>query len=122
MEWLAKGGSADFSRVESRAFPRRAAAPRIYYLDAHIAASLSMWAPDLARARTLGFDHLCLPPVFAPGSSGDLFLAGDAERPASFLGEASSVDAAVARLSALCRDHELSLLLDVVLDRVAAGS
>jgi starch synthase (maltosyl-transferring) len=81
-----------------------------------------MWAPDLARARTLGFDHLCLPPVFAPGSSGDLFLAGDAERPASFLGEASSVDAAVARLSALCRDHELSLLLDVVLDRVAAGS
>jgi starch synthase (maltosyl-transferring) len=123
MEWRGTGASAVYSRVESRSTPLKRSAPRkIYYLEAHIAGPPSKWTPHLRRARALGFDHLCIPPVFAPGESGDLFLAGDADRAAAVLEETASADESVARVAALCREHELSLLLDVVLDRVAAGS
>jgi len=126
MEWRSSGASAAFSQVESRAaLSDRNAARKIYYLDAHpaqIVGAATKWAPHLRRAHALGFDHVCTPPVFAPAESGDLFLAADANCTAVVRGERAPVDEVVTRLATLCRDHDLALLLDVVLDRVAAGS
>jgi hypothetical protein len=82
-----------------------------------VAGALPNWRRHLARAQALGFDHLCIPPVFACGSTGDIFLASDVERAAAPLSPSATADDAVASIAALARDHGLALLLDIVLAR-----
>jgi starch synthase (maltosyl-transferring) len=76
----------------------------------------------LERVRSLGFDHLCIAPVFAPGAFGDVFLAADFEAAAPILSFVGPVDQAVAEIAALCRRYDLALLLDLVVDRLAIDS
>ncbi len=123
MDWRGTGASSAFSIVESAATPPiHSAVRKIYYLDTRVAGELPNWRSHLARAQALGFDHLCIPPVFASRPTGDIFLASDVERAASPLGPSATADEAVAAIAALARDHGLALLLDVVLDRAAADS
>ena len=68
----------------------------------------------------MGFSHLCSAPVFAPSASGDIFLIDDHERTNPALGLTEVADAAVMEIASLAREASLSLLLDLVLDRVAA--
>jgi starch synthase (maltosyl-transferring) len=89
-------------------------------MDARAAGELAHWLPHLARAQALGFDHLCVSPVFACGPTGDIFLTSDVERACPLLGAHDTADEAVAAIAALCGAHGLTLLLDVVLDRAAA--
>jgi starch synthase (maltosyl-transferring) len=91
-------------------------------MDTRAAGELANWPAHLARVQALGFDHLCIPPVFACGPTGDIFLASDLERASPFLGAHGSADEAVAAIAAACLAHGLTLLLDVVLDRAAADS
>jgi starch synthase (maltosyl-transferring) len=91
-------------------------------MDSRLGGSIGKWRPHLRRAQSLGFDHLCITPVFAPGATGNVFLAADAERAAPCLGRIESADQAVAAIADLCREQSLTLILDVVLDRVAVDS
>ena len=123
MEWRGTGASIAFSGMESKATPSNSGASRkIYYMDLRLGGLIAEWRPHLQRALALGFDHLCIPPVFSPGTTGNVFLAADAERAAPWLGKAGSADQVVAAIGELCHELGLTLLIDVVLDRVAADS
>ena len=69
----------------------------------------------------MGFSHVCLGPIFAPAANGDIFLTDDFERadPALQPNERRRRDSP-ATGGDLPRDADSSLLLDLVLDRVAA--
>ena len=89
-------------------------------MDTRAAGELAHWLPHLARAQALGFDHLCVSPIFTSSPTGDIFLTSDVERASPLLGAHDTADEAVAAIAALCGAHGLTLLLDVVLDRAAA--
>src|SRR5262249_6987188 len=55
-------------------------APKIYYLHPLLAGPLSGWERHIERARRMGFGHLATAPLFAPGGTGDIFLAADHDR------------------------------------------
>jgi starch synthase (maltosyl-transferring) len=76
----------------------------------------------------MGFDHVGTAPLFAPGASGDVFLAGDVELAHPVLETAAgtapgvaSADDVIGALANACRGQGLGLILDIVLDRVQAG-
>jgi starch synthase (maltosyl-transferring) len=93
---------------------------RIYYLHPRMIGALPGWKDDLTRVQTMGFSDVCLGPIFAAGASGDIFLTDDFERASPHLQPSGDADATVQQLAAIARDAGLSLLLDIVLDRVAA--
>jgi len=92
----------------------------IYYLHPLLAGPLAGWEEYLSRARALGFSHVCVGPVFAPAPSGDIFLTDDFARTNPAISEEHDADATIRHLAQLCRDNGLRLVLDLVLDRVAA--
>jgi starch synthase (maltosyl-transferring) len=97
-------------------------APKIYHLHPLAAGPLERWAGHFARVRSLGFSHVCVAPPFLPGESGDIFLPADIDvlHPAlGFSGPAPDGIAAMARAAA---QEGLDFLLDVTLDRLAAGA
>jgi starch synthase (maltosyl-transferring) len=69
----------------------------------------------------MGFSHVLIAPVFMPGRSGDIFLTADHDRvhPTLIDGQPSAADDWLAALAGACRERDLSLLLDLVVDRVA---
>jgi starch synthase (maltosyl-transferring) len=95
-------------------------APKIYYLHPLLAGPLSGWGPHLERARRMDFGHLATAPLFAPGGTGDIFLAADHERVHPALGVDTSADAVAAEVAQMCARHGLGLILDIVVDRVAS--
>jgi starch synthase (maltosyl-transferring) len=68
----------------------------------------------------MGFSHVCLAPLFAPAASGDIFLIDDYEKTNPELKLPEAGDAAVGEIASLAQESGLRLLLDLVLDRVAA--
>ncbi len=97
-------------------------APRIYHLHPVVAGPLDEWPRHLARVRAMGFDCVGTAPLFAPGAGGDIFLSADHERLNPALAAGADADAGIARLAEACASDALGLVLDVVLDRVAADS
>jgi starch synthase (maltosyl-transferring) len=120
MKWSGKGVSTAVSNIESSGCQLKTKNPKIYYMDPRLAGPLQDWSPHLVRAQALGFNSLCLPPVFA-SSDQDVFLASDAQR-SVLTGVISPLGEAVAKATRLARANQLSLIADVVLDRVAADS
>src|SRR5262249_53575318 len=94
-------------------------APKIYYLHPLLAGPLADWEPHIARARGMGFTHLATAPLFAPGGTGDIFLTADHEGVHPALGVDAPADEAIRGLAESCARHELRLILDIVVDRVA---
>ena len=92
----------------------------LYYLHPLLAGPLADWQGHLARARQMGFSHVCVGPVFAPAPSGDIFLTDDFERTNPAIAQGPDADTTVRHLAQSCRETGLQLLLDLVLDRVAA--
>jgi starch synthase (maltosyl-transferring) len=97
-------------------------APRIYYFDPILAGPHRSWSVHLSRCRELGFSHLLSAPLFDPDQSGDLFLSSDHERLNPGIAPATGVDSFVTEFARACQDHDLNLLLDVVVGRVAIDS
>lgn len=96
--------------------------PKIYHVHPLVAGPLAEWPRHFARCRTLGFDHIGTAPLFAAGEGGDVFLARDHEAPHAALNANGSLDAAVGALASAAADHDLRLVLDIVLHRVAADA
>src|SRR5262245_33386117 len=94
-------------------------APRIYYLHPLMAGPPPEWPRHAARCRDLGFDHLGCGPLFAPGRSGDIFLAADHETANPALHTQGPADQVIEELARICAAHGLKLILDLVFDRVA---
>jgi starch synthase (maltosyl-transferring) len=94
-------------------------APRIYYLHPQNVGGLPGWSRHITQAAALGFDHICVGPVFEPGR-GNPFLISDLDSADPRLGITGSPENAVREIAALCRAHGLCLFLDIVLDRLAA--
>ena len=92
----------------------------MYYVHPLLAGPLADWKGHLTRARQMGFSHVCVGPVFAPAPSGDIFLTDDFERTNPAIAEGQDADTTVRHLAQLCRETGLQLVLDLVLDRVAA--
>jgi hypothetical protein len=97
-------------------------APRIYYFDPLLAGPRRSWSVHLSRCRELGFSHLLSAPLFDPGHSGDVFLSSDHERLNPAITPATAVDSFIAEFARACQDHNLTLLLDIVVGRVATDS
>jgi len=93
---------------------------KIYYLHPLLAGPLAGWEPHIERARRMGFGHLATAPLFAPGGTGDIFLAAEHNRVHPALGVDRSADEVVAHVAQMCGRHGLRLILDIVVDRVAS--
>jgi starch synthase (maltosyl-transferring) len=110
-------GTANVMHALARA-AAQGAAPRIYYLSPLRAGALAEWDEHLARAARLGFSHVLIAPPF---HGNDLFLAEDFDRPHPVLQAEGDADAALRAITAACTAHGLTPLLDVMVERVAAG-
>ena len=82
-------------------------APRIYYLHPQNVGGQPEMARHITLAAELGFDHICLGPIFEPGR-GDPFLISDLDRADPRLGIAGSPENAVREIAALCRGQGLA--------------
>jgi starch synthase (maltosyl-transferring) len=92
--------------------------PRIYYFHPLLAGEPSSWRRHLNRCKDMGFDHVLLAPIFAPGEDGDIFLTADHDRAHPAVSSATA-DAIVEDFAKSCRACGLSLFLDIVVGEVA---
>src|SRR5689334_10591683 len=91
----------------------------IYYLHPLLAGSVATWKAHIEGSSAMGFTHLCVGPVFAPAPSGNIFLSDGFEQTNPAI-EDGAADATTRHIAELCGRSGLALLLDLVLDRVAA--
>ena len=89
---------------------------RLYYLYPSLAGSAETWPGHFERARDMGFEAVCLPPLFRHAPS-DPMLAIDHDEAAT----GGAIEAAAARLAGSGQKAGRGLLIDVVLDRIAAS-
>ncbi len=101
---------------------RAAAAPRVYYLHPLLAGPLAGWPGLFADIAALGFSHVLIAPPFATPPGGSLFLSASHTRLHEALRAPGDADTALRDLARAARAAGLVLLLDLVADRVAAGS
>lgn len=96
-------------------------APRIYYLHPLIAGPLSQWPAHFERIAALGFDHVLLPSVFAPGRT--IWLIDDERLLHPALADGTDADAirGLRRLASDARRAGLDVLLDAMIDRSATN-
>jgi starch synthase (maltosyl-transferring) len=100
----------------------------IYYLHPAAVDSAEGWGSYCARCCEMGFDTIAIPPPFAPGPAGDLFLAGDLQYANPLFCRAiagvaenhAPTEAVIGHLASACRAHGLGLLVDIVIDRIDA--
>ncbi len=97
----------------------RSSKPCIYYLHPLLAGPLQSWPQHIERCVQLGFDHLLVAPIFLPGRSGNVFSVSDYNRCHPILQWDGSADEAMAAIAKQCRANGLTLLLDLVVHRVA---
>ncbi|MEX3943689.1 maltotransferase domain-containing protein, partial [Paraburkholderia sp. BR10937] len=100
--------------------PPHAYAPRIYFVHSVLAGPLDAWPAHIARAASLGFDHVLIGALFASGASGDDRVVADHTRLNAAFGSPLSADDAVRELALAAQSRGVTLLADLVLDRSAA--
>ncbi|WP_134499694.1 maltotransferase domain-containing protein [Microvirga pakistanensis] len=105
----------------ARAEGRDQTGPRIYYVHPLLAGPFHAWDEILDHAVDLGFDTILMAPPFEPGHSGSILLPLDMRRLHPALGHEDAVEA-LARLVEKTQARNLSLAVDVTVDRVAADS
>ncbi|MDR3100089.1 MAG: alpha-1,4-glucan--maltose-1-phosphate maltosyltransferase [Paraburkholderia sp.] len=95
-------------------------APRIYFVHSVLVGSLDAWPAHFAHAASLGFDHVLIGALCAPGASGDDRIVADHTRLHPAFGTQDRVDDALRVLAAAARTRGITLLADLTLDRTAA--
>ncbi|WP_426399672.1 maltotransferase domain-containing protein [Ralstonia sp. R-29] len=96
-------------------------APAICYVHPLQLGRLDRWDSVLDRIASLGFDHVLMAPPFAVSAGGNVFATRDHAQLHAALG-GGAADADLAALASACRQRGLTLLLDLVIDRVAADA
>ncbi|PVX86209.1 maltotransferase domain-containing protein [Paraburkholderia unamae] len=100
--------------------PPHAYAPRIYFVHSVLVGPLDAWPAQFERAASLGFDHVLIGALFAPGASGDDRIVADHARLHPAFGTSQSADDALRELALAAQACGVTLLADLVLDRSAA--
>ena len=99
-----------------------APAPRIYYVPLSMVREAKTWPTILDACAGMGFDTVLISAPCDPGPSGNLLLPYDWTRPHPALPPGKSVSGSLGVLAQLCRGRGLSLMVDLVADRVALDS
>jgi len=99
---------------------RHTYAPRIYFIHPLLVGPLAAWPAQFERAAALGFDHVLIGSPFATGQAAHLQLVADHTRPHPVFEATGGADDTLRRLAQAAQAQGLGLLLDIVLDRVAA--
>ena len=98
----------------------QAYAPRIYFAHSVHVGPLDAWPAVFAHAASLGFDHVLIGALFAPGVSGDGRIVADHARLHPAFETSQSADDALHTLASAARERGITLLADLTLDRSAA--
>ena len=96
-------------------------APAICYVHPLQLGRLDRWDSALDRIAALGFDHVLMAPPFAVSAGGNVFATRDHAQLHAALG-GGPADAALSTLASACRQRGLTLLLDLVIDRLATDA
>ncbi|TKC92170.1 DUF3416 domain-containing protein [Trinickia terrae] len=99
---------------------RHAYAPRIYFLHPLLVGPLGAWPAQFEHAAALGFDHVLIGSPFLPGHAGHLQVVADHERLNPAFESQLPAREALGMLCEVARKAGLTVLLDVIVDRVAA--
>jgi starch synthase (maltosyl-transferring) len=102
--------------------PRQPYAPQIYFLHPLLIGPLSAWPAQFEHAAALGFDHVLIGSPFLPGQAGHLQVTADHERLHPIFESSLPARDALTTLAQVARQAGLAVLLDVVIDRIAAES
>ncbi|WP_144112840.1 maltotransferase domain-containing protein [Paraburkholderia sp. BCC1886] len=96
-------------------------APRIYFFHSLLVGPLDAWPAQFAHAAGLGFDHALIGNLFEPGQAGHGQVVGNHARlhPVFEAGDQPATDA-LRKLVESARQQNISLLVDLVIDRMAA--
>ena len=100
--------------------PPNGYAPRIYFFHSLLVGPLDAWPAQFAHAAGLGFDHALIGGLFEPGQAGHGQVIGNHARLHPVFEVQQSVHDAVRMLADAARRNNLTLLIDLVIDRVAA--
>ncbi|MEX3637950.1 maltotransferase domain-containing protein [Paraburkholderia sp. BR14427] len=100
--------------------PPNGYAPRIYFFHSLLVGPLDAWPAQFAHAAGLGFDHALIAGLFEPGQAGHAQVVGNHARLHPVFEAQHSVPDAVRMLADAARRNNLTLLIDLVIDRVAA--
>lgn len=94
--------------------------PQIYYVHPLMLKGLDDWRAIFAHARDLGFDTVLSAPLYERGQNASVFVSRDFDRLDPQLGLGDNVEKGIKALTAAARKHDIKLVLDLVIDRVAA--
>ena len=100
--------------------PSQRYAPRIYFLHSLLVGPLDAWPAQFAHAAALGFDHVLIGALFQPGRAGHAQIVSDHRHLHPVFEAQQGAPEALRSLAAAARQHGVSLLADLVIDRVAA--
>jgi starch synthase (maltosyl-transferring) len=95
-------------------------APRIYFIDPLLVGPLANWPAQFEHAASLGFDHVLIGAPFVPGSNGHREAIADHHRLHPVFESDLSATDGLRQLADAARKHKLTLLVDIVIDRVSA--
>ncbi|MGF6775094.1 maltotransferase domain-containing protein [Paraburkholderia sp. GAS334] len=94
-------------------------APRIYFLHPLLVGPIEAWAAQFEHAASLGFDHVLIGAPFQPGMASHGQIVADHDRLHPVFDARQPATDALHELSGSAREHGLTVLLDIVPDRVA---
>jgi starch synthase (maltosyl-transferring) len=95
-------------------------APRIYFFHSLLVGPLDAWPTQFAHAAALGFDHAVIGSLFEPGQAGHGQVVGNHARLHPVFEAAQPATDAIRTLADAARQNGLTLLVDLVIDRMAA--
>ena len=94
--------------------------PQIYYVHPLMLKGLDGWREAFAHARDLGFDTVLTAPLFERGHNAGVFVTRNFDRLDPALGLGTSVEDGIRSLIRAASQAKIKLMLDLVVDRVAA--
>jgi len=95
-------------------------APRIYFFHSLLVGPLDAWPARFAHAASLGFDHALIGSLFEPGQAGHGQVVGNHARLHPVFETQQAAADAIRTLADAARQNGLTLLVDLVIDRMAA--
>jgi starch synthase (maltosyl-transferring) len=97
----------------------RGRALKVSHLDLRDVTSLQAFEEAARRAAELHFSHLCIGPLFDLGPANDPLLVTDHRRTVAALASAGSPPKVLQAMARACDRNGLSIVVDIVLDRMA---
>ncbi|MFP5078031.1 maltotransferase domain-containing protein [Rhizobium sp. YIM 134829] len=93
--------------------------PRIYYAHPLLLSGLDQWRELFDHVRSLGFDAVMVAPLFPRGEGASVFVSRSQDRLDPVYGLGEDLDQGLRSLVAAARAAGLTLMMDLVVDRIA---